>query len=104
MVKPMNEPKFKANVFDLAKSTRKTSSKGLEELVYRLSAYTGLNPEICDEVLSIFLDEILNYILEGNKMRLPFGRLLLNIKNNKFDLYLERLVPRKYVFKIGRNK
>ena len=69
--------KFLPDVFDLAKLTPKVSTQGIEDLVYRLMAYTGLDKETCDEIVRIYFEEILNYLLESpkNYIRFAFGYL-----------------------------
>lgn len=58
--------------------SKKVSSKGLEEVIARVRAKTGLSSRICDFIVSSFFQEIRTNMLKGNIIALQkLGNLFI---------------------------
>ena len=51
-------------------TVRSVSSKGLEELVFKVRAKTGLDIEVCEAIVAGFFQEIRNTILRGDIVKI----------------------------------
>lgn len=60
------------------------SSKGLEELIFKIRSITGLSEETCSDIISLFFEEIRNGILRGEIIELRgFGKFYVACPKNK---------------------
>ena len=48
------------------KSNKDVSTRGLEEIIFRVRSKTGLNVEICETIVNMFFNELRNSMLRGD--------------------------------------
>jgi hypothetical protein len=67
------------------------SAKGLDELVYKIHAYTGVGYDVAREIVRLFFTEIRSGILRGDTVMLAqFGKFypaLFPLSNGKKSLF-----------------
>ncbi|HVI41602.1 MAG TPA: HU family DNA-binding protein [Anaerovoracaceae bacterium] len=64
-------------------STKSVTAKGLEEIIYRMHASTGISKEACMIVIKIYFQEIRSAILRGDKVVLAgLGKFILASPKN----------------------
>jgi len=60
------------------------SPKGLDELIYKVRASTGLSKDTCSILITLFFQEIRNQMLRGNIISLKgFGKFLIAKRSKK---------------------
>lgn len=68
--------------------SKSVTAKGLEEIIYRMHASTGISKEACTIIIKVYFQEIRNAVLRGDKVVLAgLGKFILaspkNSKNKK---------------------
>lgn len=70
------------------------SSEGLDELIYKINAVTGLGYESCSILLTTILQEIRNSLLRGEMINLyEFGKIFI------YEYYVKKTRFRRLKFK-----
>lgn len=65
-------------------TSKSVSAKGLEDLVFRVRAKTGLNTDICTAIVSLFFHEIRNSMLKGDIVTIRgLGKLYVSSPKHK---------------------
>lgn len=60
------------------------SPKGLDELLYKIRASTGLSKDTCSILITLFFQEIRNQILRGNSVSIKrLGKFLISKNKRK---------------------
>lgn len=86
------------NVFKYLKTTHRIiSSKNNEELNYKLSAYIGQDYDICQQIIEITFEELINTMAEGNVLFFSFGKMKINLKKMNFSCSIHKKVRKFYV-------
>lgn len=68
---------------ETADTRKAVSSKGLEEMVYRICSRTGLDKAIAATIVSMFFHEIRNSMLRGDEVALRgLGKFLVSSPRN----------------------
>lgn len=68
---------------ETANTQRAVSAKGLDEMVYRICARTGLDESICATIVSMFFHEIRNSMLRGDRVTIRgLGKFLISSPRN----------------------
>ena len=90
----MIEPEFYSDIFDYLdtiENTKSVTSKGFDDLVLKIRAYTGLSEEESEIVLKYFFQSIRSYMLRGEEVFLKgFGKFFISspvVTNNKKKVF-----------------
>jgi hypothetical protein len=77
--------KLLPDIYSYLKNVRRiVDVSGSEELVYRVSAYTGKEYIISKEILEITFEELINTMLDDYGLLFSFGILVINTETSKY--------------------